>query len=57
MEVLQLMALGYSNQEIADKIFISVSTVKSHVSGILLKLEARRRTQAIQKAKELSIIA
>ncbi len=57
LEVLQLMAMGYSNQEIADKIFISISTVKSHVAGIFLKLDAKRRTQAIQKAKELSIIA
>lgn len=57
MEVLQLMAEGYSNQEIADKIFVSVSTVKSHAAGIFLKLDAKRRTQAILKAKELKIIS
>ncbi|MEP7265109.1 MAG: response regulator transcription factor [Bacteroidota bacterium] len=56
LEVLQLMAAGFSNQEIADKIFVSVSTVKSHAAGIFLKLDAKRRTQAILKAKELKII-
>ena len=56
LEVLQLMAKGYSNQEIADRIFVSVSTVKSHAAGIFLKLDAKRRTQAILKAKELKII-
>jgi two-component system, NarL family, response regulator LiaR len=55
-EVLQLMADGFSNQEIADKLFVSLSTVKTHSANIFLKLDAKRRTQAIQKAKELSII-
>jgi DNA-binding NarL/FixJ family response regulator len=56
LEVLQLMAKGYSNQEIANQIFVSVSTVKSHAAGIFLKLDAKRRTQAVLKAKELKII-
>jgi DNA-binding NarL/FixJ family response regulator len=55
-EVLELIARGLSNQEIADKLFISISTVKSHAANIFAKLDARRRTQAIQRAKELHII-
>ena len=56
LEVLELIASGLSNQEIADKLFVSINTVKSHSSNLFLKLEAGRRTQAIQKAKELRII-
>lgn len=56
MEVLQCMADGLSNQEIADKLFISLATVKTHVSNVLLKLNAKRRTQAIQRATELALI-
>lgn len=55
-EVLELVSHGLSNQEIADKLFISTSTVKTHVSNILAKLDATRRTQAIRRAKELRII-
>jgi DNA-binding CsgD family transcriptional regulator len=55
-EVLELIAQGLSNQEIADRLFVSTSTVKTHVSNVLAKLDARRRTQAIQRAKELHII-
>jgi DNA-binding NarL/FixJ family response regulator len=55
-EVLQLMSEGLSNQEISEKLFVSMSTVKTHVSSVLAKLDARRRTQAIQQAKKLRII-
>ncbi|HLF63587.1 MAG TPA: LuxR C-terminal-related transcriptional regulator [Saprospiraceae bacterium] len=55
-EVLRLVAEGYSNQEISNALFISESTVKTHVSNVLVKLDARRRTQAVQKAKELKIL-
>ena len=55
-QVLQLIAIGYSNQEIADQLFISLSTVKTHVSSILLKLNAKRRTQAVQNAKKYQIL-
>ena len=55
-EVLELVSQGLSNQEIADRLFVSTSTVKTHVSNVLAKLDARRRTQAIQRAKELRII-
>lgn len=55
-EVLELIAKGHSNQEVADKLYVSVNTVKTHLSNLFLKLDAARRTQAIQKAKELRLI-
>ena|SRR5260221_13092484 len=55
-EVLELLSRGLSNQEIADTLFVSTSTVKTHVSNILAKLDSSRRTQAISRAKELRII-
>lgn len=55
-EVLLEMASGYSNKEIASHLFVSESTIKTHVSNVLLKLEAKRRTQAVQRAKELQIL-
>ncbi|MBK9154665.1 MAG: DNA-binding response regulator [Chloracidobacterium sp.] len=55
-EVLGLIAEGLSNQEIADRLFVSTSTVKTHTSNLFLKLDASRRTQAIQKAKELGLL-
>jgi DNA-binding CsgD family transcriptional regulator len=55
-EVLELMAKGLSNQEIADALFVSLNTVKTHSSNLFVKLDAKRRTQAIQRAKELSLI-
>jgi len=55
-EVLELISSGLSNQEIAEKLFVSTSTVKTHVSSLLAKLDASRRTQAISRAKELRII-
>lgn len=56
VEVLQLMAEGLSNQEIADRLFVSLNTIKTHCSRIFGKMEVRRRTQAIEKAKRLNII-
>lgn len=55
-EVLELIAAGLSNQEIGEKLFVSNSTVKTHVSNVLAKLDASRRTEAIAKAKNLRII-
>lgn len=55
-EVLVEISNGLSNKEIGEKLHISESTIKTHVSNLLLKLDAKRRTQAIQKAKELQII-
>ena len=56
-EILEFMAQGCSNQEIADKAFVSVSTVKTHVSNLFVKLDVQRRTQAVNKAKEMQLIA
>ncbi len=55
-EVLELISLGLSNKEIGEKLFLSESTIKTHVSNLLIKLNAKRRTQAIQIAKKLNII-
>lgn len=55
-EVLELMARGLTNQEIADKMFVSVNTIKTHSTNLFSKLDVKRRTQAIQKAKELLLI-
>jgi NarL family two-component system response regulator LiaR len=55
-EVLELLAAGLSNKDIAEKLFVSPSTIKTHVSNVLVKLDASRRTEAIAKAKELRII-
>lgn len=56
MEVLQLMAEGLSNEEIATRLFVSLSTIKTHNSRLFEKMDVRRRTQAIEKAKRLKII-
>jgi DNA-binding NarL/FixJ family response regulator len=55
-DVLVKMAEGLSNQEIAQQLFLSESTVKTHVSNILFKLDAKRRTQAVQAAKKMKIV-
>jgi two-component system, NarL family, response regulator LiaR len=55
-EVLGLIAKGLSNQEIADKLFLSLNTVKTHTSNLFLKLDVKRRTQAIEKAQSLRLI-
>jgi DNA-binding CsgD family transcriptional regulator len=56
LEILQLIAGGMSNREIAEKLFVSENTVKTHSSRLLDKLDAKRRTQAVQIAKELRLI-
>jgi two-component system, NarL family, response regulator LiaR len=56
VEVLQLMSEGLSNQEIAEKLFVSLNTIKTHTSKLFEKLDVKRRTQAIEKAKRLSLI-
>lgn len=55
-EVLELIAQGLSTQEIADKLFVSLNTVKTHSSNLFMKLDARRRTQAVRQAKELGLL-
>jgi len=56
LEVLQLRAGGLSNQQIADRLFVSLNTIKTHTANLFLKLEVERRTQAIEKAKRLNLI-
>ncbi|MHA4895400.1 response regulator transcription factor [Pedobacter sp. PWIIR3] len=56
-EVLQLLAKGYSNADIAEQLFLSVSTVKTHVSNLFSKMNVKSRTQTIEMAKRLNIIA
>lgn len=56
LEVLQLMAEGCSNGEIADRLFVSLNTIKTHTSNLFAKMDVKRRTQAIEKAKRLSLI-
>lgn len=55
-EVLQKIAEGLSNKEIAERLFLSESTIKTHVSNLLMKLDAKRRTQAVKKAKSFQIL-
>ena len=55
-EVLTLISQGDTNQEIADKLLLSLNTVKTHSSNLYVKLGAKRRTQAVQRAKELQLI-
>ena len=56
LEILQLIAGGMSTREIAETLFVSENTVKTHSSRLLDKLNAKRRTQAVQVAKELRLI-
>lgn len=55
-EVLTLLAEGRSNKEIANKLDVSPNTVKTHVASLFEKLEARRRTEAISRARALGMI-
>jgi len=57
LEVLALIAEGLSNREIAERLFVSENTIKTHSSRLFEKLGARRRTQAVQLAKGLGLIA
>ena len=56
LEILALIAQGMSNREIADKLFVSENTVKTHSSRLFDKLSAKRRTQAVQIGKEKGLI-
>lgn len=56
LEVLELMAAGRSNSEIAQQLFVSLNTIKTHTSRIFEKLDVKRRTQAVEAAKRLRII-
>jgi NarL family two-component system response regulator LiaR len=56
-EILELIAAGHSNREIAEKLFVSENTVKTHSSRVFEKLGVSRRVQAAQKARELGLIS
>ena len=56
LEILELIARGLSNREIAEKLFVSENTIKTHSSRVFDKLGARRRTQAVQLGKEFGLL-
>ncbi len=56
LEVLELIAQGFSNQEIANRLFVSINTIKTHSSNLFEKLDVKRRTQAIEIGKKLYLI-
>jgi ATP/maltotriose-dependent transcriptional regulator MalT len=56
LEVLELLAAGRSNKEIASRLEVSSNTVKTHVAKLFEKLEVKRRTEAIVRARELGMI-
>ena len=56
LEILELIAAGLSTREIAERLFVSENTVKTHAGRLFDKLSARRRTQAVQLAKEAGLI-
>ncbi len=55
-EILELTAKGLSNQQIADQLFLSLNTIKTHLSNLFLKLDVQRRTQALEKARRIGLI-
>ena len=56
LEILQLIAAGLSNREIAERLYVSENTVKTHSGRLFEKLDAKRRTQAVQRGKEAGLI-
>jgi DNA-binding NarL/FixJ family response regulator len=56
LEVLNLLATGKSNDEIAQTLFVSRNTIKTHIANLYQKLEVKRRTQAVEKAKSWGIL-
>ena len=56
VEVLDEVAAGHTNVEIADRLYISVGTTKRHVANIFIKLDVRHRTEAVARARQLGLI-
>lgn len=56
LEILELMSAGHSTREMAERLFVSENTVKTHTGRLFDKLAARRRTQAVQLAREAGLI-
>jgi DNA-binding NarL/FixJ family response regulator len=56
LEILEAVAADLSNKEIAERLFVSENTVKTHAARLFSKLDAKRRTQAVQRAKEAGLI-
>jgi two-component system, NarL family, response regulator LiaR len=56
LEILEAMAAGLSNREIGERLFVSENTVKTHAARLFDKLRARRRTEAVQRAREAGLI-
>jgi len=56
VEVLKLLAAGLTNQEIADKLYLSLNTIKSHTNSIYIKLGVNRRAQAIDAARKMQLV-
>jgi LuxR family maltose regulon positive regulatory protein len=56
LEILQLIAQGLSNREIAERLYLALSTVKGHNSNIFGKLGVQRRTEAVARARELGLL-
>ena len=54
--VLELLVAGHSNREIAERLFVSANTIKSHVARLYQKLEVSRRTQAVKRARDLKLV-
>ncbi len=57
LEVLQLLATGRSNREIATELYVATGTVKAHLNNIFRKLEARSRLEAVTRARDLGLLA
>lgn len=57
LEILELIARGMSNREIAEKLYVSENTAKTHSSRVFDKLGAKRRTQAVQLGKEFGLLS
>jgi ATP/maltotriose-dependent transcriptional regulator MalT len=56
LQVLALVAASMSNKEIAGRLFVSVTTVKTHINNLYRKLDARSRIQAVARAREMGIL-